>query len=430
MRPRSRVFRPCLEALEERAVLATFVSAAGSLTISKPVGNLLVETTASPGQIKVTDNVVTFFNGITKNLNIFGRTSGGSTNDLITFHANANPFQGNVLIDSGQGDDMINISGTVNGNLTINPGFGVDTVTANSSAVTVGKSFKFTDAGGTTSVLDMNNKNFSIGKDLSVTGVTTFNMGAANFLHVGGALSVVGNADAVTKLTASFSGLETTVGGNFKIAAGALDDVLSVTSKFSVGGKADVQFGQGANTVVLTPAAGGTGIAKDLNYAGLDGVDVVVFGANSLVGGKTKLSLGNGVNTFVDTATSAYKKDLAINAGFNTNTAVVTGVIDGGFSMTLADGGAGNTTVFTGKVGAGKKITYRGGNGGTLETFTLAPAAAATLLLDVRFGNGDSTFNLGPNATLDGKVTGTGGAYTFNPGTATLLPSFKQINYP
>lgn len=549
MRTKSNRLASTIELLEPRIAPATIIRSGASLFISEHLGGLTVATTATPGQINVTDGSGTVgFTGIVGKIVVTGHSDGSTPNDFISIIANASPFKGSVIINSGLGDDTIGLSGTINGALTINPGLGSDTIglsdadvkigksltvkdvgggtllfdmndrdlevsgamtliglnvfdmglantlkvakaltiatspvttspltvifsgtqtmvgdlkitgsngddtlnlsgTINGSAiintglgddaivftnqdVTVGKSFTLKDTGGATLVLDLNDRDFTVGGALTLSGITTFDMGAANSLKVAKSLTITAPPAALSPSSTLFTGTETIIGGDLKITTGATNDAVNISSRLSVTGSVLAKLGQGNNTFVMTPATGGTGIDRAFTYTGLDGVDVVVFGAASAVGGTATVSLGNGINTFVDTPTSLYQKDLILKAGFNTSTFVVTGHLDGNFSASLAANGAGNTTVFTGSVGVGKKINYTSGNGGTLEVLTLAPAAAAILNLNVSFGKGASTLNLGANASLTGKVIGHGGAYTFNQGTAILLPTLKLINYP
>jgi hypothetical protein len=251
-------------------------------------------------------------------------------------------------------------------------------------------------------------------------------MGGAALLDVGGALTISRPGSSNVPVAVIIDSTATDIGGALKITGGLANDVVSITSQLSVTGATTVNLGEGNNTFVLTPAAGGTGIAGNLTYTGKSGADVEVFGANSLIGGNTSIDMGGGINTFVDTPTSQYGNNLSIVGGNNTNTAVVTGVISGGLSIKFGNG-AGNTAVVTGSIGT--KFTFRLGNG-TLGVLTLAPAAPAIVNIDAVFGTGDSTFSLGPNVSLTGKVTGKGGAYTFNQGTAILLPSLVFKNYP
>jgi hypothetical protein len=541
-----KTYSAAIELLEDRVAPATIIHAGGSLAISNPDGNLLVETTGTPGQINVTDASGTeTFEGIMAKIAITGRSAGVAA-DLISFAANVSPFQGSLVIDAGFGNDTVNLSGTINRSVVIKPGQGSDTIVLNNADVSVGQSFTVTDTSGGSLLFDMNDRDLSIGASLTLTGVTTFDMGVANLLDVaktmkltqltglvpttvlltgavdiagdliinsghandtlnlsgtigknvvintgfgsdtitltntavsvgrsftvkdpggeslmfdmndrtltiGGSLSLSGITDFdmgvgntldvagamsmtvdpfAAGLTAQFNGFETAVDGDLKVSGGNANDVFSISSRLSVGGNLLSKLGQGDNTFVLTPASGGTGLARSFSHSGLDGVDVVVLGASSVITGKASLLLGNGINTFVDSAGSAYGSDLTVVSGFNTTTSVITGQITGNLSVTYASGGAGNTTVFTGSIGADKKLTYRSGHGGTLEVLTLAPAVAATVTVDVKFGNGDATFTLGPNLTLGGKVTGQGGTYTFNPNTAVLLPSLQLINFP
>ena len=544
MHPES--YSVAIELLEDRIAPATIIHAGASLVISNPDGNLLVETTGTAGQINVTDGSGTeTFEGIIGKIAITGRSTGPAL-DMISFAANMSAFQGSLIIDSGSGNDTVNLSGKVNRSVVIKPGLGNDVILFNDADVTVGQSFTVADTSGGSLLFDMNDRDLSVGASLTLTGVTTFDMGAGSLLQVGktmkltqlialtptavlltgtvdiaadliitsgpandtlnlsgnfgrnvvintgfgtdliqftntavsvgksftvkdpggesllfdlndrsltlgGSLSLsgitdfdmgVGNtldvAGAVSftvspfapRLAALFGGLESAVDGDFKITGGNGNDVINITSRLSVGGNALFKLSQGDNTLVVSPASGGSGIARAFSVSSLDGADVLVVGANSLITGKASILLGNGVNTFVDAATSAYGSDLTVVAGFNTTTSVITGQIAGNLSVTYAAGGSGNITVFTGSIAADKKLTYRSGHGGILEVLTIAPAVAATVTVDVKFGNGVSSFTLGPNLTLDGKVVGQGGTYTFNPNTAVLLPSLQLINFP
>lgn len=431
MRTKPNRFESSIELLEARIAPASIVRLGADLAISHPEGNLLVETTATPGELKITDNSGTVtFGGIIGKLAIAGRSSGAIAPDQISIVANVSPFQGSLFINAGNGDDTVNLSGKFNQGVNINTGLGTDKVVLNDQAVTVGKSLKMSDSAGTTTTFDMNDRNLTVGGSMSLLGISLFDMGTGNTLKVATAMKITANPSGLSPLTVLFSGTEAAVGGSLAMASGFTNDTVSITSKFSVGGSLNSKLGFGDNTIVLTPTAGSTGIAGAFNDSGRDGNDIIVFGANSVVSGPMNLLLGNGLNTFVDTATSVYKKNLTVNGGFNTNTCVILGKISGNLSIAMAAGGASNTTVFTGSVGAGKEINYHSGNSGTLEVVTLAPTVATVLDVNVKFGNGSSTFNLGPNVSLTGKVIGTGGTYTFNQGTAILLPTVKLINYP
>ncbi|MBX7104893.1 MAG: hypothetical protein K1X57_12480 [Gemmataceae bacterium] len=423
---RKNSFRPTLQRLETRWVPATISLTAGSLNISNPTGALVVETTAVTGQIKVTDGskVVTLSN-VGSQINITGNNLANS----ISFRANTaggnKAFPGNLFVDSGNGNDTVDLSGTVSGTVLINTGLGNDLVTATSNDVNVGGLFRFTDTAGT-NTFDLNDRNWTLGNNFMLSGVGLFDMGTGNNLTVGGSMFV--NATPApapgVPMTAQFNGLGVTIAQGLYLTGGTADDVVAFTANTTVGGSVVATLGEGNNTFVYTPTAGA--FAGSFNYTGGAGVDVVVLGASSNIAGQASVSLGNGINTFVDTATSQYAGNLNITGGNGTNTAVVTGNLSGDFFNTFGNGD-GNTTVFTGVLAG--KFNYRVGNG-QLTTLTLAPAIAQTVNINATFGFGSSTFNLGPNLTLTGTVRGTGGLYTFNQGTAVLTSNLFFINYP
>lgn len=424
-RRRLRFFSSRFETLESRLVPAAVSSAAGVLTISKQNGPLTVETTGVANQIQVTDSSgVKLINGINKKIAI----TGTNIDDTISIFADASNFAGDVQVVSGNGGDEVRLSGTFLKSVSINTGLGDDTVTSTVNAVSVGGSLTITDTAGL-NTLDLDGHNYTVGVNLALSGFGVVDMGAANFLHVGNNTTIgsFGVNSVTKKLTVLFNGSDFTTGNNLTITGSGLDDVVSITSQISVGGFTSLNLGQGVNTFVLTPTAGGTGLLGNLSYVGIAGIDVVVFGASSFIGGNTSINMGNGVNTFVDTTTSQYNGNVSLIGGNNANTMVILGSIDGSLSTQVGTGD-GNTVVFTGLVGG--TFRYRSGDVGNLGTLTIAPASAEAITIDAVFGNGSSFFNLGPNLTLAGRVAGRGGANTFNPGTAILHPSLVFVNYP
>jgi hypothetical protein len=419
-------FRPKLEGLEGRWVPATIRLTAGSLFVSNQVGALTVETTAVAGQLKITDNAkVVVVNGVGTLVSITGTNLANKITFTADLAGGNKQFPGNVLINSGNGADTVDLNGRVGGNATLLTGLGNDTVTSTVADVSIGGGLTFSDTAGLNTVA-LNGKNYTVGGNVSLYGVGVFDMGAGNTLKVGGAATLTSNQAAASTLSVLLGGDEVIVGKTLQITGGALNDVVSVTAKVSIGGSLTLNLRGGDNTFLLTPTAGGSGVNGSLFYSGEGGGDVAVFGADSSVSGNTTLNLGNGINTFVDDPLSLYSGDLTVNGDNDTNTVIVAGAVSGNFNNTLGNGD-GNTTVFSGTVGG--RFRYRLGSG-TLGTLTLAPAVASTIDIDAIFGTGDSTFTLGPNVTLNGIVQGTGGAYTFNQGTAILAPTLIFLNYP
>lgn len=419
-------FRPQIEGLEARWVPATIRLVAGNLFVSNPAGELTVESTAVNGQFKVTDGAkAVLVNGVGSLIAITGNNLANKINFLANTASGNQAFNGNLLIRAGNGNDLVNLSGRVGGNVTLLTGLGNDTVTSLSNDVSIGGNLTMADGLGL-NVVDLNDRNYTIGGNATLFGVGPFDSGTGNTLSVGGSMTMTATVAAANPMTVLLGSLETQIGGMLSINGSTLADVVNVTSKLSLGGNFWLNLGNGDNTFVLTPTAGGTGVNGSLSYLGGGGIDVAVFGADSSISGNTSLDFGEGINTFVDTATSLYAGNLTLVGGNGTNTQVVTGIIAGNLSITNGNGD-GNTSVITATLGG--QFRYRLGNG-TLGTLTLAPAVPQSIIIDALFGTGDSTFTLGPNLTLSGIVRGTGGVYTFNQGTAVLAPTLQLIDYP
>ena len=98
-------FRPKLEVLEDRWVPATIQLTSGILVVSHQVGPLTVAPTTTPGQVAVTDNTGTrTVSGVGTLIEILGTNAA----DTITFTGNTG-FNGNLIIDGGNGDDTITL---------------------------------------------------------------------------------------------------------------------------------------------------------------------------------------------------------------------------------------------------------------------------------------------------------------------------------
>jgi hypothetical protein len=426
--PQAKPIRPQLETLEDRRVPATVSASGGNLYISNPDGSLTVQTTSTTGVIRVIDNSGTRnFGGITNLI----RITGNNLDNTIRFTATTKPFLGALNVNSGNGSDDLFLNGRVNGNVQLNTGLGDDSVASDTADVRVGGALTITDTAGT-NTFAMNGFDCIVGGAMSIGGLGAFTMGAGSILNVKGNLTLTTTSGGTDPINVLFDGTSLIARRKLTITGGLANDTVSLTAKASVTGAMTFNAGSGNNTFVLTPASGGSGVAGDLTFTGGLGVDVFVLGANSLIGGNTSVSLGSGINTFVDTATSRYHGDLTVTGGTlvstsNTNTCVVAGQIDGGLFVQWA-GGNGNTTVFIGSVGT--TFVYVGGPVSTLEVLTIAPTSATILTLDAKFGTGDATLNLGPNLSLTGQVIGSGGTYTFNQGTAILLPTLLLTNFP
>lgn len=419
--------RPQLEVLEDRTVPASVRVVAGNLLITQQVGPLTVQSTTVTGQFKVTDSAKSVtVNGVGTLISITGTNMANKINFQANTTAGNKAFNGNLLINSGNGADTINIGGRVGGNATILTGLGADTVTSLASDVSIGGNFNWVDTAGK-NTFDLNDRNYTIGGNFTLTGVGVFNMGAGNTLKVGGTNATIrAMPTTATTMDVSFNGADVNVFGNLQVLGGVLDDTLTVTSQLDIGGNMTVNLNGGNNTFVLNPTAGGSGINGNLSFQSGVGDDIVQFGTDAAVAGNTSIDLGGGVNTFEDTATSQYAGDLSLIGSHDTNTHTISGMVSGNLNVTLGNGDN-NTTIVTGTVGG--TLRYRLGNG-SLGVLMVAPNDPTLVQIDATFGTGDSTFTLGPNVTLNGTVRGTGGTYTFDQGGATLLPMLFFLNYP
>jgi hypothetical protein len=413
--------RPMLEGLEQRWVPATIKVVSGNLYVSAQVGTLTV-TTLGSGKVTVDDSgkAVTV-SGVGGLISITGTNAANTINFRAT-----TAFGGNVLINSGNGNDAVNLRGTVGGSMTLQGGYGDDTTTVDAD-LTVGGSVTSVDNYGANSLLQTG-VNLTVGGSLSVTGVGTYS-NAGGRLKVGtdASFNMAGNSGKV--LTMTVTGLSTSVGRMLSVTGGSLNDSVDFTgTDLSVGSTATFSMGNGDNTLTLAPGAGGTGFNGNLTATFGIGDDTVTGGANLLIGGNASFDFGGAAtvagNVFNDDSASLYSGNLSLTGGNDTNDFDIDGAISGGLNVTVGNGTS--TTTFTGTVAG--TLRYRGGNG--TDTLEVTPAAAETVTIDAIFGTGTSTLTLNANLTLDGRVEGTGGSYTFNQNGATLAPTLQFINFP
>jgi hypothetical protein len=415
-----------LETLEQREVpAATATLSGGSLFVrTDNVANNLVITQPGPlNQLKVENNGKTVGVFIVPgNLTI---TTGNGADNVVISMTQAQGFAGFVSVNTGNGNDTVDVGGLIKGNLLINTGLGNDLITSNGVDLTVRGSYTLSDGLGT-NTLDMNERNYSIGGSMTIRGIANFKMGEGSTLDVRGSVVIAGSSTPSNQMNVFLDGANVQTTGSFQVFGEGPNDSFAVMSQLNIGGNLAAYLGAGDNNFVLTPLAGGNGVGGDLQYIGAGGADVVIFGEDSVVNGRTNITLGHGINTFVDAPTSVYAGDLNIVGGDGTNTVVVSGELNGNFINTLGNGD-GNTTVFTGTLAG--IVRYRLGNG-SFGALTLAPTVNTFIYVDAIFGTGSSTFTLAPTVTLGGIVRGTGGNYTFNQGSATLGPTLQFINYP
>ncbi|MFO0843691.1 MAG: hypothetical protein U0797_15055 [Gemmataceae bacterium] len=423
-------FRPVVEGLEDRWVPATIRLVAGNLFVSNQVGELTVSTTGTAGQITVndffnaTDHKVTL-SGVGSLISITGTNLANKINFVADVAGGKLAFPGNLLINSGNGIDTVDLTGRIGGNVTLLTGLGNDIVTSTGD-LSIGGGLTFSDGFGLNTV-NLNDQDWIIGGNLTMSGVGTFNSGTGNMLKVGGAVTLAATPTVANPLNVTFNaGSLVDIGKSLTITGSAVTDSVQVLSLLSVGGNMSVNLRGGLNTFFLTPTTGGTGINGSLFYIGNGDADTVFLGDFSDVAGNTSIEMGGGANVFVDNPLSLYAGNLTVNGGNDTNTFVISGAVSGNLGVSLGNGDN-NLTQVNGAIGG--RFSYRLGNGSN-AALNLAPAAGTTVVIDAVFGTGSSTFSLLTDFTLTGIVRGTGGSYTFDQGTATLAPTLYFINYP
>jgi hypothetical protein len=409
--------RPSVEPFEDRCVPASVRAVAGNLLITNPVGPLTVQT-LSPGVINVADAAKSVtVGGIGSLIAITGTNAA----NVVRFRADAAAFPGNVLVNTLNGNDTVDLSGNVGGNVTVLTGLGNDTLTSASATVRVGGNLTIADTAGK-NTWTLNGRDYAVGRDLTYYGVGTLSMGGGNTLKVGGFASLTAIQPAGS-LAATFDGEAVTVGKLLNIRGGSLTDSVQISSKLSVVGSLFVTLAGGANRFNLLPAAGGTGVNGTLFYTGGGGSDDVLFGANAAVGGDTNLDLGNGANTFADNAATDYAGALTLRGGNTSNTLTVGGVVAGALTVSLGNGT--NATTVT-SVPAGQ-LRYRGGNGA--DALTLR--GVGLYAVDLIFGTGTNALDIDQaGLMMTGTVTGTGGDNTFTQGAGELVETIFLIDFP
>jgi len=448
MRSTNKGFRPRLEMLEDRWVPATVHDVAGDLLISGQTKSTLTVAATGVGQITVTDGTlspVTY-----SNVGSLIEITGTNLSDTIIFSGVAADFAGNLLITSGNGNDIVDLSGTVPGSVTVITGLGNDslnlgTTSAGTAAFNVGGSLIYDSTYGNDTVTTT--AATTVSGNASLTGLQNLTLTSA--LTVKGALNLtdisagfpldVTGAGALTVGEPTGSGpLESlTVTG----AAGA--DKFLPTGVVTVTGNATFNFGQSVGASAMTMPAGSS-VGGNLTYNGGNGGDTVTFATGDSFAGNATLNLGNGGNSLVLNEAWSVAGNLTIAEGNGGNNPFAIGAstaaatVAGNLSITQGNGTNGKVTVWYPPAGL---LIYHGGNGTDsldLET-TTTPAATGVYDVYITFGTGMDTlaFDVTPGGTGNGDtfvgtVIGNGGTNAFSQGTNanTQLIDISFINFP
>ncbi len=362
----SQAFGSEFEGLEGRLLLAgniTSVLAGGVLTLTgDALANQVQLTVGTNGQMVATGLTGTTINGLAS-VN-FGAVNtltflGGAGNDSINLNQSGAVISGNVILDGGDGNDTISATGKFGANLNLLGGLGNDTLSVtnatvtNASATPVATNILINAGDGSDIVTVSNCKvgntnridtgfvsgrpstDDSTGNDDDVvilTGGNVTNVNDKETVTVSG-LSVTDDlrltdnhtgVDNKTVANNTFRITNTTARDDVTLVSLAANDTLTMTNVTSYG-KVDLNFGDGTNTLSMskTKTFGtapssllvlGDGIIVN-SGAGMDKLGII----ESETAGVISINTGNGADrvelTRVTTTRSSGALDIDTGAG-------------------------------------------------------------------------------------------------------------------
>jgi hypothetical protein len=389
-------FRPRLEMLEDRWVPANVHFINGGLYISPSSGEAglnLTATQSSANHFTLKDGAATLGTfGPVSNLYI----TGGNGADTITVNLNALTYTGNLLFNTGNGNDSVAVSnGSLLGNLTGLTGAGNDTVSlGGAAAFNVGGTTQLTDTLGSNTLVVGGAAASSFGGDFNATGYNLVTLGnAASTTTFNGNITIndgfigIGANIAVNKVTANKS---------LNISTGSGADTITFAGANTVNGSTSVNTGAGNDSVSFTGTASLNG---NVSVTMGDGNDSIAATAGTIaVGGNLSLTLGNGNDTIsVTPATNTVAGDLSVTLGSGADSVTVDATVSGSMSWNL---GNGNDTVTIGNAPGGK-LNWISGNGNDSVTFGDATNSAGEFWnVNMQFGTGNDTLTLAGNGTV------------------------------
>jgi hypothetical protein len=410
-----------IESLENRVVPANVVFNSGILTISSQVGTLVTSTTSTNAEVSVVDNATNqTYNGVTA-INIVGTSSA----DTICFRADLSSFAGSLTISSKNGDDVIDLSGRVTSNVSVDTNSGNDTITFTNNNFDVFGNFKFL-AGSGSNTFDMNGRNFSVNNgNVTISDITFFSMGSGSEFNIGGNVQISTN----TGFDVNFDGFLFGCSGDVIFTSnGSSDDsiTLSNATYCIIEQDLSINLGSGDNTVQWLTSGILSEIYGSFTYIGGSHEDSFELGGDEFIAGHVSIDLGDGDNTFTDALYTQYRS-LSIMSGHGDDTISVLGLTPVDLFVSNGDG-SDVTNIETFMISSGL-FTYWAGDGTDVLNIDCPYSGIRTINIDAIFGNGNQTLNLlGSGWTLTGSLIGTGGTYTFNPGIVTDLT--VKSNYP
>jgi hypothetical protein len=450
-------FSPRLEQLEDRTVPATLRLVGGSAFISNQTSATMTLQAQGTNNFTLTDGALTV------NFNVGGTLYVRGTNkaDTINIDLNGFAFNGNLIVDTGNGADTLNIftsvdGGSIGGNVTTLTGRGNDTLSLNNTAATS------MDFRGRTLAYDfLGNDQINLGND---TGVTRFlgdvNVLGFNDVNVGfTAADVYGHDLTIRALPDGqpldvFFNANASFGRDINIFGGQRDDAVNFKGPNTVERNVNITLGNGVDSITVSDTGtGGAPITVDGdfnldmgegdNFYDLDNTfdvngDVTIRAGNGdnnisnyngNVGGDLRVFVGNGTNAiFLATTAITIGGDFLYFGGNGFNNISYANVTLGGDSIIRVGNGLNIITVNDPAL-IGGTFNVRAGNGTNLLAFF---TAAAPLHLDVVLGNGDDNVafaGAGGPVIVDGFLDGGGGTNTLLQFNTIFLPTFVLKNF-
>jgi hypothetical protein len=456
MKKRSRALL-FLEHLETRLVPAKVQFFSGNLFVTAQAGQPVTLYQTANNTFQVVAGSTSTYSGVS-NIQITG-TNGA---DSITVNLGTSSYSGSLLINSGNGNDTIDIFGTggaqLRGSTTLLHSFGDESVMVNADTTSAGAasflgpitafstaghdSIFFGNTTGVSQFLDTVNTtglpDVFFGP-VSGAGASQpdvfggdFNMSMGTNNAFGGSLRAVqGEGTGPTSNVI-------TVKGNLTFTGGVGDDgirlgALTINKNLiaNLGGSTNV-LGNALN--VSDPLSGTTTVDGNLNYTGGSGLNNLDLG-NVIIQGSASLNLGDGdANVALDNFNPALPTiiggNLVINHGngmlnlapFNPIQATIGGDVD------INQGNGDSTVMFDNMSSVGGTIHYRAGNGNNL----LELDGAQLYVLDAFWGNGNDTLTLnalGLGTSVTGRAIGGTGVNTLNQNGATFISPWTQVNF-
>jgi hypothetical protein len=413
--------------------------------------------------------------------NLLVNSGGGSDSvAIIGGGAAGNAIGGNVTLVHGAGNESVNVNGVAGSGLTIGGSLtATNTYPGSHNTFQLGNTGAPTNVGGSVTLT-----NFA---DRGTTPAVQ--IGNGQFDTIGGGLSVqsgnVNNNVTVNlgKVVSSTLAQGVMIGNGFNVQTGAGNDTVAIvganladnaaggtkTVGTTINGTTYISLGDGNNYFDVVgqrmPGAqiGGQETTFNGNVVytagnGNDSINLAGFGRGTGVGttinGNLTISLGDGNNDFGDSVFAggsngglSYSEttitgNLNLTSGNGNNVMDFYGInVQGTEAFTLGNGTNGTATAPILIRTPGSKLVWNSGNGNDYLQIAspLVNAAPQLFNVDIHFGNGDDTFQLG-GVTLDkgGSITGTvdgGGRLTANvflmdPTLWTIVAPFTITNFP